>query len=119
MRRDFEIRCSTSDSRLVFSGEVPRGVSGYDGCTYEVALESPPVSASVAVYDIQPHRSGKRIICGHTSQKSGVVRDFGFAVCIDTHACGGKWLTCLDAATNCYWQANESGSIQTGKLKDV
>ena len=55
MSQEFEIRCSTSDSRLVFTGEVPRGLSGYDGCTFEVTLEGRPVSASVAVNDIQPH----------------------------------------------------------------
>lgn len=54
MRHRLEIRCSTSDSRLVFSGAVPRGLSGYDGCTFEVALEGRPLSASVAVHDIQP-----------------------------------------------------------------
>lgn len=66
--------------------------------------------------DIRPHKSGKRIICGHTSQKSGLIRDLGFAVCIDTDACGGKWLTCLDVTTNQYWQSNELRDIQTGKL---
>lgn len=54
MRHQLEIRSSTSDSRIVFSGEAPRGLSGYDGCTFEVALEGRPVWASVAVYDIQP-----------------------------------------------------------------
>ena len=54
MPHRLEIRCSRSDSRLVFSGEVPRNLSGYDGCTFEVALAGHPLSASVAVYDIQP-----------------------------------------------------------------
>lgn len=53
------------------------------------------------------HESGKTMICGHTSQKSGVPLNFGHAVCIDTFAYGGGWLTCLDVLTGCYWQTNE------------
>lgn len=59
MRHQLEIRCTTRDSRLIFSGEVPRGLSEYDGCTFEVALEDRLLSASVAVYDIQPQSWSK------------------------------------------------------------
>ena len=54
MRHDFAICCSTSDKRLAFSGEVARELPGYDGCTFDVALEGRPVFASVTVYDIEP-----------------------------------------------------------------
>ena len=54
MDSELEIRCVRSDSRLVFSGEIPRGLSGYDGCSYDVTLHGRPVSTTVTVYDIQP-----------------------------------------------------------------
>jgi hypothetical protein len=52
----FEVRSSDNDGRLEFVGSVPRGLSGYDGCTFNVSLVSTPLSASVRVYDIEPHR---------------------------------------------------------------
>ena len=64
-----------------------------------------------------PHQSGKTMICGHTSQKTGEILNLGHAVCIDTAACKGGWLTCLDVETGDYWQANESGETQSGFLE--
>jgi len=57
----------------------------------------------------KPHKSGKRVICGHTKQGSGKPANVGYAVCIDTGAAYGGWLTCLDTETGKYWQANEKG----------
>jgi len=45
---------------------------------------------------IAPHQSGKTIVCGHTPQKSGDPMNKGYAICIDTNACRGGWLTCLE-----------------------
>ena len=67
----------------------------------------------------RPHDSGKTLICGHTSQKDGHVLDLGHAVCIDTYAHGGGWLTCLDVNANRLWQANEAGEVQTGWLDEA
>lgn len=53
------------------------------------------------------HASGKVMICGHSSQKSGLPYDNGNAVCIDTYAWGGGWLSCLDVDSRRIWQANE------------
>lgn len=64
--------------------------------------------------DPPPHESGKVMICGHTSQKSGVPLSLGHAVCIDTWACGRGWLTCLDVDTGRYWQANQQGEVRGG-----
>lgn len=64
-----------------------------------------------------PHDSGKIMVCGHTSQRSGRPRNLGHAVCIDTKAYGGGWLTCLDIATGQYWQANERGETRTDWLE--
>jgi serine/threonine protein phosphatase 1 len=63
-----------------------------------------------------PHISGKTMICGHTSQRSGKPLNMGHAVCIDTAACKGGWLSCLELETNFYWQANEAGEVRSGFL---
>jgi serine/threonine protein phosphatase 1 len=65
---------------------------------------------------IQPHKSGKRAICGHSPQRSGLIKDLGFAACIDTGAAVGGWLTCLDVDSGRYWQANEKGAARSGAL---
>jgi serine/threonine protein phosphatase 1 len=66
-----------------------------------------PISADVR------HYSGKMMVCGHAPQKSGVPRNFGRSVCIDTWAYGNGWLTCLDARTGQVWQANQRGQRRT------
>jgi serine/threonine protein phosphatase 1 len=65
---------------------------------------------------IRPHKSGKKVICGHTPQSNGLVRDVGYAICIDTGCVYGGWLTCLDVDSGHYWQANEKGEIRQGDL---
>jgi len=69
--------------------------------------------------DPPPHDSGKIMVCGHTSQKSGVTRNIGHAVCIDTWACGKGWLTCLDVDSGQYWQASERGETRCGWLDEL
>ena len=58
-----------------------------------------------------PHESGKRVIVGHTRQKSGEILDLGHLVCIDTYCHGGGWLTALDVHTEEVWQANREGKL--------
>lgn len=65
----------------------------------------------------KPHPSGKRVICGHTPQRSGEPFEIPGWTCIDTFACGGGWLTGLDVGTNDYFQANQAGEERRGKLK--
>lgn len=55
------------------------------------------------------HRSGKRAIVGHTSQKSGEVLDRGHLVCLDTFCFGGKWLTAMDVNDGHLWQVDPAG----------
>ena len=61
----------------------------------------------------RPHSSGKRIICGHTSQRSGLPLVWDGWVCIDTRVFDeGGWLTALDLGTDMITQANQAGAIR-------
>lgn len=64
----------------------------------------------------QPHHSGKRMICGHTSQNSGFPLVLDGAVCIDTYLYGGQWLTCLETHSNQYYQTNQNGDFRVRQL---
>jgi serine/threonine protein phosphatase 1 len=55
------------------------------------------------------HESGKVVIVGHTSQKSGEIVDLGHLQCIDTYCYGGGWLTALEVNTGEVWQTNQRG----------
>jgi serine/threonine protein phosphatase 1 len=63
------------------------------------------------------HVSGKTVVVGHTSQKSGRVLDLGPTICIDTHAYGGGFLTCLHVETGHLWQADALGRVREGELR--
>ncbi len=63
----------------------------------------------------QPHRSGKIMICGHTPQRTGQPVNLGHAICLDTAACEGQWLTCLEVYSGEIWQANQRRELR--KLK--
>lgn len=63
-----------------------------------------------------PHESGKIMVCGHTRQGSGLPKSIGHAICLDTGAYAGGWLTCLDIETHRYWQANQAGETREGEL---
>lgn len=66
--------------------------------------------------DAMQHRSKKTIVCGHTAQRSGEPKVVPGAVCIDTHAYGGGWLTCLDAENGTYVQVNPMGKRREGRI---
>jgi serine/threonine protein phosphatase 1 len=59
-----------------------------------------------------PHESGKVVIVGHTSQKTGEILDLGHLVCIDTYCHGGGWLTALEVGTGQVWQTNQRGELR-------
>lgn len=65
------------------------------------------------------HSSGKTLVCGHTSQKSGLPLTNGNAICIDTWACGGGWLTCLDVGSGQIWQANQKRKTRRLHLDEI
>lgn len=66
-----------------------------------------------------PHFSGKRVVCGHTSQKDGSPLVFPGWVCIDTFAHGGGWLSCLDVQSDQLYQATQSGSFREIPLHEA
>lgn len=68
--------------------------------------------------DPAPHTSGKTMICGHTSQKSGNPLNLGHTICIDTFAHGGGWLTCLDVDAGVMWQANEDRDTRIDSIEN-
>lgn len=61
-----------------------------------------------------PHFSGKTMVCGHTSQKSGLPLNIGHAVCIDTRIHSKGWVSCFDVTSGRVWQANKKGQVRTG-----
>jgi serine/threonine protein phosphatase 1 len=65
------------------------------------------------------HSSGKVVVCGHKSQDSGLPATNGHAICIDTGACKGRWLTCLDVDSGTIWQANQEGENRQMHLDDL
>jgi serine/threonine protein phosphatase 1 len=67
---------------------------------------------------IAPRESGKIIVCGHTPQKSGKPMNRGYAICLDTYACGGGFLTCMDAGSGRIWQADAKGRVMRSHISD-
>ncbi len=67
-----------------------------------------------------PHPSGKRVICGHTAQQTGVPLNNEGWVCIDTWVYGKGWLTCLNLETDEFLQAQQNGTFRSGlTLSDI
>ncbi len=65
------------------------------------------------------HTSGKIMVCGHTRQSSGLPLTNGHAICIDTWACGDRWLTCLHAESGQIWQCNQKGQRRKFWLDEI
>jgi serine/threonine protein phosphatase 1 len=70
------------------------------------------------VVEATQHYSGKILICGHTAQHSGVPLDLGYAICIDTWAYSGGYLSCLECKDGYLWQASQNGQTREGRLED-
>ncbi len=87
----------------------------------DVPLEEQPefVLLYERFHNPSPHQSGKIMICGHTNQKSGLPNNKGHAVCLDTRAYGGGWLSCLHVETGHIWQANQQGQTRELWLDDI
>ena len=66
--------------------------------------------------DARPHYSGKTLITGHTSQKSGMPAHFGHTTCLDTCAWCGGWLTALLVEARVLIQVSEEGMVRELEL---
>ncbi|MEM6469956.1 MAG: metallophosphoesterase family protein [Planctomycetota bacterium] len=56
-----------------------------------------------------PHVSGKRVFVGHTPQASGMIRDLGYLVCVDTYCFGTGYLTAMDVRNDELIQVDKRG----------
>jgi len=75
-----------NDLQLTYETENHIFVHGYLSDILE-AKEQEEFSCLWGRYqDIQPHKSGKTVVCGHTVQRGGVAND-GYKICIDTGSC--------------------------------
>ena len=63
-----------------------------------------------------PHGSGKKVVVGHSAQKTGEILDLGHLICIDTYCFGGGWLTALDVHTQETWQTNRQGALRSARF---
>lgn len=72
------------------------------------------------LHELEPHQSGKTIVCGHTPQPGGSIAVLPGMICIDS-GCGtipeGGCATCLDLHSGEFWQANEDGPVRTGEVR--
>ncbi|MGI9235904.1 MAG: metallophosphoesterase family protein [Woeseiaceae bacterium] len=106
------------ENRLVSYYECDTHFFVHANADADVALDD---QSDAALYwrkysDPPPHCSNKVMVCGHTSQRSGLPRGNGHSVCIDTWACGEGWLSCLDVDSGTIWQANEAGETRSFEL---
>lgn len=61
----------------------------------------------------RPHASGRRVICGHTSQRSGNPLVWPGWACIDTRVYDPEgWLTALDVEADTIYQTNQFGQVR-------
>lgn len=50
----FLIKDANSSTTFRFEGDIPVGLTGYDGCTFSASISSHVLSAATTVYDIRP-----------------------------------------------------------------
>ncbi len=105
-------------NELVDYHESERFIFVHAGIYPDVPLDEQPDNMLFWEFlpDAMRHESKKTVICGHTSQKSGQPKVVPGAVCIDTYAHGGGWLTCLDAISGRYWQVDMLGRTREGHV---
>lgn len=69
--------------------------------------------------DPDRHCSGKTMVCGHTTQMTGLPAMNNHSICIDTWPYGDGWLSCLDVDSGVLWQANEAGETRQLTVGDL
>src|SRR5262245_47096816 len=106
------------EQRLVDYHETDTHIFVHASLFPDVPLDEQPELMLFWEFLTEPirHESGKTVICGHSSQKSGEILDLGDTICIDTFAYGSGWLTCLDVDGLGYWQADQTTRVREGWL---
>jgi serine/threonine protein phosphatase 1 len=66
-----------------------------------------------------PHPSGKRVICGHSPQPSGLPGILDGWIAIDTWAYHGLYLTGLDVTNDVVHQTSQAGDYRSFALEDL
>lgn len=107
------------ENRLVSYYECETHFFVHANAVADIALED---QSDAALYwrkygDLEPHCSGKIMVCGHTPQESGIPITNPNSICIDTWAFGEGWLSCLDVESGTVWQANEAGNTRSFRLE--
>ncbi|MFK7910697.1 MAG: metallophosphoesterase family protein [Akkermansiaceae bacterium] len=99
--------------------ETENHIMAHAGLEPELPLDEQPEEVLLwkRIFETEPHVSGKTLVCGHTSQRSGDPLILDHAVCIDTFACGSGWLTCMDIENEKFWQANQQGKTRMWSTK--
>lgn len=67
---------------------------------------------------LTPWEDGRRVVCGHSHQRSHVPRVESGWVCIDTSCCRGGWLSALDVASDTVYQANDRRQVRQFPLSE-
>ncbi len=65
------------------------------------------------------HQSGKVMVCGHTSQRSGLPIGNRHSICLDSRVYDTGWLTCLYVETGEIYQANADGRRRTMRISEL
>ncbi|QDU37091.1 Serine/threonine-protein phosphatase 1 [Maioricimonas rarisocia] len=95
--------------------ETERDIFVHAGVIDDLPLDQQPTDVLrwMKTSGFEPeHESGKRVICGHTAQKSGIPKSWPGWVCIDTCVyCDRGRLTALDATQDLLYQADHEGNI--------
>ena len=101
--------------------ESENHIMAHAGLEPDLPLDEQPTEVLLwkRIFDTEPHISGKTLICGHTSQRSGDPLVLDHAICIDTFAMGDGWLTCLDVDSGTFWQANQCGETRQRSLDSL
>lgn len=102
--------------------EMPEFILVHAGALPHLPMHQQPGQALhwLRFHELEPHRSGKTIVCGHTPQPGGSIGVLSRRICIDSgsgtipdRGC----LTCLDLYSGTFWQANEDGPMSKGQIR--
>ena len=108
------------ENQLVNYLETESHIFVHAGAHSNLAMSEQPdyVLRWERVETITAHQSGKVIVCGHTPQTAGHPLNRGYIICLDTNACCGGPLTCMDVGSGRIWQAGATGRVSRAHISD-